>query len=165
MRISASNCSGAAWWSTGGCSSSRCGVWLHIRPPGSPRHDRTFGSSERQRCSCSVGASRAAPTCRNTHSSDGRTASSWESSSPNTSRPVTARFSTAVYGVSLATSTMWARDSFPFRLHWYSATSLIPGREPILSSSSRFSPDVNVKTRRKTRRITAPRSGQSTRHE
>ena len=111
MRISASNCSGAAWWSTGGCSSSRCGVWLHIRPPGSPRHDRTFGSSERLRCSCSVGASRAAPTCRNTHLSDGPTA----------------RFSTAVYGAPPATSTTWARDSFPSRLPGYSATSLISG--------------------------------------
>ena len=80
-------------------------------PPGSPRHDRTFGSSERLRCSCSGGASRAAPTCKNTHLSDGPTA----------------RFSTAVYGAPPATSTTWARDSFPLRLSGYSATSLIPG--------------------------------------
>ena len=165
MRISASNCSGAAWWSTGGCSSSRCGVWLHIRPPGSPRHGRTFGSSERQRCSCSVGASRSVPTCRNTHSSDGPDRKFLGIIEPKYIEAGDRKILDSVYGVSLATSTMWARDFFPFRLHWYLATSLIPGREPILSSSSRFSPAVNVKTRRKTRRITAPRSGQSTRHE
>ena len=39
----------------------------------------------------------------------------------------TARFSTAVYGAPPATSTTWARDSFPSRLPGYSATSLIPG--------------------------------------
>ena len=92
MSVSASSCSGAGSWSTGGCSSSRCGGWPFTRLPDSRRHGRMSGSSERPRCSCSGGASRAAPTCRNTHSSDGPTASFSGSSSLSTSRPVTARF-------------------------------------------------------------------------
>ena len=164
MRISASSCSGAASWSTGGCSSSRCGAWPLTRTPDSRWRGRMFGSSERLRCSCSGGASRAAPTCRNTHSSDGPTASFSGSSSLSTLRPVTARSCAAVYGVSPATSTTWARGSVPCQLPWYSATSLIPGLGPTLSSSSRCSPFVNVMTTGSAPRNSAPISGQSIRH-
>ena len=73
------------------------------------------------------GASRAALTCRNTPSSDGPTASFSGSSRPSTSRPVSARSCAVASGVSPATSTTWARDSFPSPSPWYSATSRIRG--------------------------------------
>ena len=82
---------------------------------------------------------------------------------PSTLRPVTVRSCTAVYGVSPATSTTWARGSFPCRLPWHSATLLISGPGPILSSSSRCSPSVNVMTTRSVPRNTAPKNVLSTR--
>ena len=65
----------------------------------------------------------AGPTYRSTPSSDGRTASSWDSSSPSTSRPATARSYTQVFGAWPATSTTWAKGSSPSLLAWCSATS------------------------------------------
>ena len=123
-----------------------------------------FGSSERLQYSCSDGVSHAVQTCINTHLSDGQTASLSGSSSLSTSRPVTARSYAVVYGVSPATSTTWARDSFPCQLPWYSATSLIPGLGPTLFSSLRCSPFGNVMTTGSVPRNTAPISGQSIRH-
>ena len=65
---------------------------------------------------------------------------------PCKARPATARSCAVVYGASPATSTTWARGSFPCESPWCLVTSAVPGLGPTLSSSSRCSPSVNVMT-------------------
>ena len=91
----------------------------------------------------------------------GPTASFWESSGPNTSRPATGRFCTVVSGMWPATSTTWARGFFPCRLPRYSDTSAIRGPGPTSPSSSPCSPSANVTTMSTAQRSTARKSGQS----
>ena len=109
------------------------------------------------------GIGRGANLQKYTFKSAGPIASSWASSSPSTSKRVSARSSAAACGASPATSTTWARGSLPSPSRWCSATSRIPGPGPTSYSSSRSSPAASVMTTPIAPRNTVPRSGRSIR--